>query len=33
MNGGLLYCFALTEPNHGSDTTHLEATAETDGDE
>jgi len=33
MAGEKTTCFALTEPNHGSDPNLLETTAETDGDE
>jgi alkylation response protein AidB-like acyl-CoA dehydrogenase len=33
MSGEKLNAFALTEPDHGSDATHMETTAEKDGDE
>lgn len=33
MRGEKLSCFALTEPNHGSDATYMETTAEKEGDE
>lgn len=33
MSGEKLAAFALTEPGHGSDATHMETTAEKDGDE
>ncbi len=33
MRGEKLSAFALTEPGHGSDATHMETTAEKDGDE
>ncbi len=33
VEGDKLYCFALTEPDHGSDATHMDTTASRDGDE